>query len=227
MKSKITNASCEALRPLLDRARAIPACAGSVASPRCNAASIIIAPRPPLHAAAGPSRGERRTIRSHCCANGSRISCCPSPCGVASCAAARSASAPLASSPLWPAGRARPCARGRDAGAHRASARAARCRARCTASAGVSGTPARKCLAWWRNPRSRRVATKICRRRSVRGLRRFVGPLWLLRARAELDSQRGRPRHGGALAVAGRSRNASKAAGGTAADVQRDYYVAQ
>jgi len=53
----------------------------------------------------------------------------------------------------------------------------------------------------------------------------FRRPLWLLHAPHELDSPRGRPRHGGALRlVAGPERIESGWWDG--ADVQRDYYVA-
>ncbi len=54
---------------------------------------------------------------------------------------------------------------------------------------------------------------------------RFGRPLWLLHAPRELDSPRGRPRHGGALRLlAGPERIESGWWDG--ADVQRDYYVA-
>jgi protein ImuB len=53
----------------------------------------------------------------------------------------------------------------------------------------------------------------------------FHRPLWLLHAPQELDSQRGRPRHGGELRLlAGPERIESGWWDGT--DVQRDYYVA-
>jgi protein ImuB len=53
----------------------------------------------------------------------------------------------------------------------------------------------------------------------------FRRPLWLLSAPCELDSQRGRPRHGGALQLlAGPERIESGWWDG--ADIQRDYYVA-
>ncbi|HEU5138165.1 MAG TPA: DNA polymerase Y family protein [Steroidobacteraceae bacterium] len=53
----------------------------------------------------------------------------------------------------------------------------------------------------------------------------FRRPLWLLHAPQELDSQRGRPRHGGALQLlAGPERIESGWWDG--ADVRRDYYVA-
>ena len=52
----------------------------------------------------------------------------------------------------------------------------------------------------------------------------FRRPLWLLHAPQELDSQRGRPRHGGALELlAGPERIESGWWDG--ADVQRDYYA--
>ena len=54
----------------------------------------------------------------------------------------------------------------------------------------------------------------------------FRRPLWLLHAPQELDSQRGRPRHGGALQLlAGPERIESGWWDG--ADVQRDYYSAK
>jgi protein ImuB len=54
----------------------------------------------------------------------------------------------------------------------------------------------------------------------------FRRPLWLLQAPRELDSQRGRPRHGGALELlAGPERIESGWWDG--ADARRDYYVAQ
>ena len=104
MRSKITSASSQALASVARRARAIPAHAAARHHRAAMPLPSLSRRAHLLHAAAGRTRKRMPNGCSRCCASGSPISRCPSPCGVANCAAARSRERPLASQPLWPAG---------------------------------------------------------------------------------------------------------------------------
>ena len=129
---------------------------------------------------------------------------------------------PLASKPLWPAGE-----RG-HAPANEMPALIEHLRARLGADAvyGLRGVPEHRPENAWRvaEPALAPVVS-AAHGSEASACMPFRRPPWLLHAPQELDSQRGRPRHGGALQLlAGPERIESGWWDG--ADVQRDYYVA-
>ena len=129
---------------------------------------------------------------------------------------------PLESVPLWPAGE-----RG-HAPAGEMPALIEHLRARLGAGAvyGITGVSEHRPENAWRvaEPALAPVVSKVAAGDSSVSAP-FHRPLWLLHAPQELDSQRGRPRHGGELRLlAGPERIESGWWDG--ADVQRDYYVA-
>jgi protein ImuB len=128
---------------------------------------------------------------------------------------------PLASKPLWSAGE-----RGHTP-ANEMPALIEHLRARLGSDAvyGIAGVPEHRPENAWRiaEPALAPVVSKASGESCVGAP--FHRPLWLLHAPQELDSQRGRPRRGGALELlAGPERIESGWWDG--ADVRRDYYVA-
>ena len=126
---------------------------------------------------------------------------------------------PLASQPLWPAASMGTRRRTR---CRRSSSICARASAR-DAVYGIARVPEHRPEKAWRVAEP--ALAPVVSEADAAGNIPFRRPLWLLHSPQELDSQRGRPRHGGALELlAGPERIESGWWDG--ADVQRDYYVA-